>query len=188
MGYFTKSGDYQPTMYDVLIRQKKLESAFYYCDLGYGMILFEHKTQGNRQTYLVNSRTQTVYDVMDMSATFNLFSHDDIDIEHVKTLPGADVALRLCAPYEFHIGHYHQGLAPVSWMIDPAAPTVLEGMIDCEGKMVGKFRPRGYLSSNLNEVSPKRILEPATSRTTPPGGTTMPLTNTGLVAWTTCKR
>ncbi len=140
MGFFTKSGDYQPTMYDVLMRQKSLESAFYYRDLGYGMYLFVHKTQGNRQTYLVNSRTHTVYDVMDASGVFNLFKISDIDTESITSLPGADVALGLCAPYEFTIERFHQGRAQVAWTIDPAGPTVLYGMIDCEGKIVERFR------------------------------------------------
>ena len=139
MGFITKQGIYQPTFYDVLMRQKSLESEYYYRHLGYGMYAFVHKAPGNRQFYLVNSRTKMVYDVLDASGTFNLFKSTDVDYSQIENLPGMEVARRLEAPYAFSIGLFRNGVAPVSWTVDPHQPTVLHALINMEGQIVERF-------------------------------------------------
>ncbi len=140
MGFITKQGAYQPTFYDVLMQQKLLESKFYYRHLGYGMYAFTHKTPGNRQFYLVNSRNKMVYDVLDASGAFNLFKNTDVDYSLIEGLPGIEVARRLEAPYAFSIGPFHDDTATVSWTIDPKHPTVLHALINTEGQIIEKFK------------------------------------------------
>ncbi|MBR5686502.1 MAG: hypothetical protein IKX36_00910 [Prevotella sp.] len=140
MGFITKQGIYQQTFYDVLMQQKLLESEFYYRHLGYGMYAFTHKAPGNRQFYLVNSRTKTVYDVLDASGAFNLFKRTDIDYSRIEDLPGIEVARRLEAPYTFYIGPFQNDTATVAWTIDPKLPTVLHAIINTEGQIIEKFK------------------------------------------------
>ena len=140
MGFINKQGIYQPTFYDVLMRQKSLESEYYYRHLGYGMYAFTHKAPDNRQFYLVNSRTKTVYDVLDASGTFNLFKSTDVDFSQIEGLPGIEVARRLQVPYAFSVGPFHDDTATVAWTIDPTHPTVLHAIINSEGQIIEKFK------------------------------------------------
>ena len=122
------------------MRQKTLESTYYYRHLGYGMFVFNHKTPGNRQTYLVNSRTQTVYDVLDASGCFNLFQPSDLDKDLRSRISDAEVARLLTARYAFNIGAFQEGKARVTWTVDPTVHTMLSGMIDCNGAVVEPFK------------------------------------------------
>ena len=127
-------------------------------DLGEGMELIEESVAGWwKPRYLVDHRAGEAYEFLNIALRFAIFSEDDVDWECLKWAPqeARENARRGFAGYPTHVGLFKDGIARVSWQLNPDGryyrdedgfgmtddeEVTLYGTIDRTGKVVEKYR------------------------------------------------
>ena len=126
------------------------ESQYSIRDLGCGMLVYRCVIDGYWRTcYLVNTRTQTAYEIVGQDLFLKSFTRDDIDMDSVCKFKHAGNACRLAARYPFDVYHFKNGVAYVSWTLYPDGMYFMDedgfGMESCEEETVG-----AYIDTNCN--------------------------------------
>lgn len=127
-------------------------------ELGEGMAVISLVMCGYwKPRYLVDERNGTAVEFMNGDTVLQTISADDIDWESLKNVPGhaLERARNLDAWFPTFIGSFKNGVAVVSWQINPDGQyymdddgfgmtddeeICLNGTIDRRGRAVGKFR------------------------------------------------
>ena len=149
-------------LYKVLNTDEYKERPYEYSDLGEGMAVINETMWGWwKPRYLVNHNTKCAYEFIDGNQCLLTVSEDDIDWESLKNLPedAIDRARALSFHFPSFIRHFENGVAQVSWQINPDGRYYMDedgygmtddeeieiyGFIDQNAKVVVKFR-------NINE-------------------------------------
>ena len=149
-------------LYKVLNTDEYKERPYEYSDLGEGMAVINETMWGWwKPRYLVNHNTKCAYEFIDGNQCLLTVSEDDIDWESLKNLPedAIDRARALSFHFPSFIRHFENGVAEVSWQINPDGRYYMDedgygmtddeeieiyGFIDQNAKVVVKFR-------NINE-------------------------------------
>ena len=148
-------------LYKVLNTDVYKEYPYEYSELGEGMAVIGETMWGWwKHRYLVNHNTKCAYEFMDKNQVLCTVTEDDIDWESLKELP--EEARGRARALSFHfpsfIRHFENGVAEVSWQINPDGHYYMDngygmtddemitiyGFIDQNAKVVVKFR-------NINE-------------------------------------
>lgn len=126
-------------------------------DLDEGMSTISEDMDGWwKQRYLINHKTRQAWEFINDKQELNTVTKDDIDWESLKGLPTDAVrqAESLSARFPTFIRGYRNGVAEVSWQINPDGryymdedgygmtddeEITLYGLIDRQGKIVKKF-------------------------------------------------
>ena len=113
-------------------------------DLGCGMLVYKYVIDGYWRTcYLVNTRTQTAYEIVGWNLLLKSFTQEDIDMESVRKFEHAGNACRLAAHYPFDIYPFKNGVAYVSWTLYPDGMYFMDedgfGMEPCVEESIGAY-------------------------------------------------
>ena len=149
-------------LYKVLNTDEYKVRPYEYSDLGEGMgVIGETMWGWWKHRYLVNHNTKCAYEFMDKNQILCTVTEDDIDWESLKELPedAQGRARALSFHFPSFIRHFENGVAEVSWQINPDGRYYMDedgygmtddeeieiyGFIDQNARVVVKFK-------NINE-------------------------------------
>lgn len=109
-------------LYERLSQMDFTEDGYHITDLGEGMTVIEAIIGGWwKQIYLMDKTHGRAYRIMDSWKTFLHFSTDDIDWDTLKPINAQvqEVARKLSARFPTFVNRFHQGVAEVSWQLNP---------------------------------------------------------------------
>lgn len=139
-------------------------------ELSEGISVIEQVINGWwKQRYLLNEDTCRAYEIMDEERTFVNFTTDNIDWKSLESLPEymKEQAHRLSALYPSFILSFKNGVAEVSWQLNPDGryyrdddgygmtddeETTIYGFIDTEMNVLVKFQYIGKDWERLKEM------------------------------------
>lgn len=121
-------------------------------DLGEGMLFFAHAKKGIGFCYLINTKTEECFELMDKYGNLSSFSIEDIDIRAIEDLPFTSNIFRLNCGHGILLDDFHNGTARFRWtyFIDETPYRALDditnykrlyGYIDKHCRVVVKFQP-----------------------------------------------
>lgn len=154
---------YKKEDYKAIELYKKLTSPGYqviyrYDDIGEGMSIAEEVIcQYWKPRFLIDHNTKCAYEFLNSGEYLCTITKDDIDWDSLKALPeeSKDKAHRLYAHFPTRIRKYENGVAQVSWQLNPDGMYYMDedgygmtddeeveiyGFIDRNGKVLVKFR------------------------------------------------
>lgn len=154
-----KNAQMEPdTMYKALCAEKYTQYPYRKEELGEDMYVIEQVICGYwKHRYLIDERDKTAEEFMSEGTVLQTVCKDDIDWESLKRLPQAAVnqAKRLDATYPTFIRKYKDGVAEVSWQINPDGRYFMDedgygmtddkevtiyGFVDRDGRALVRFR------------------------------------------------
>ena len=145
-------------LYELLTSGKLPKRDYEIRDLNEGMSVVSESIDGWwKQRFLINHNTRQAWEFMDRNKTFCTITHEDIDWESVNELPldAINQAKYLSAHFPTFIRQYKNGVAEVSWQLNPDGRYYMDedgygmtddeeitiyGQIDQQGKVVKKFK------------------------------------------------
>ena len=149
-------------LYKMLDDEKYKHESYETCDLDEGMAVINESMWGWwKPRYLVNHNTKCAYEFMNKDQKLVTVTEDDIDWESLKNLPEDAIGRARALSFHFpsFIRHFENGVAEVSWQINPDGRYYMDedgygmtddeeieiyGFIDQNAKVVVRFR-------NINE-------------------------------------
>lgn len=149
-------------LYKLLNTDEYRKYPYEYEDLGEGMgVIGETMWGWWKHRFLINHNTKCAYEFMNKDQRLVTVTEDDIDWESMKNLPEYAIATARALSFHFpsFILHFENGVAQVSWQINPDGRYYMDedgygmtddeeieiyGFIDQNAKVVVKFR-------NINE-------------------------------------
>lgn len=158
-------------LYKVLDDEKFKRGSYKVHDLGEGMAVVHESMWGWwKPRYLVNHNTKCAYEFIDNKQKLLTVTEDDIDWDSLKGLPekAIDRAKSLSFHFPSFIREFKNGVAQVSWELNPDGRYYMDddgfgmtddeeidiyGFIDCNGKVVVKFR---YINNCYSELAKMR--------------------------------
>ena len=147
-------------LYIKLNDEKYKQGSYETCDLDEGMAVINECMWGWwKPRYLVNHNTKCAYEFMNKDQRLVTVTEDDIDWESLKNLPEDAVGRARALSFHFpsFIRHFENGVAKVSWQINPDGRYYMDddgfgmtddeeislwGKIDRTGKVVVPFTYR----------------------------------------------
>lgn len=128
------------------------QERYHICEMGEGMSVIEQSIGGWwKQRYLVDNKNGRAYEIMDTYLNFVKFTKDDIDWESLAVLPEGvkSRAQRLSAQFPTFISDFHDGIAQVSWQLNPDGRYYMDedgyGMTDDK-----EITVYGYIDTEMN--------------------------------------
>lgn len=120
------------------------ENRYSVCDLGCGMLKYEEVVDGYWRTrYLLNTLTQTAYEIVGRDLCLKSFTPDDVDMESVSKFEYAGNASRMAAHYPFFVYPFKNGVAYVCWTLHPDGMYFMDddgyGMEPCDEESIGAY-------------------------------------------------
>ncbi len=166
-------------LYLVLSEMDFARNGYNISELGNGIFAIEKVICGWwKQRYLIDRRNCRAYEIMDGNMNFANFTTDDIDWESLAPLPerAKRRAERLSAHYPTFVHSFSNGVAEVSWQLNPDGRYYMDddgfgmsddeeitvyGFIDSEMNVLVKFRYIGRNWARLKEMrsEAERILQ-----------------------------
>lgn len=158
-------------LYKVLNTDEYRVRPYAYSDLDEGMAVIRETMWGWwKHRYLLNHNTKCAYEFMDKDQRLCTVTEDDIDWESLKGLPedAQKRAKALSLHFPSYIRRFKNGVAEVSWQINPDGRYYMDGdgygmtddeeieiygFIDQNAKVVVKFR---YINENYRELDDMR--------------------------------
>lgn len=139
-------------MYMVLSSMYFNRPGYWVSKLGEGMSVIEESIGGWwKKRYLVDNKNGRAYEIMDAYLNFVKFTKDDIDWESLAVLPEGvkSMAQRLSAQFPTFISDFHDGIAQVSWQLNPDGRYYMDedgyGMTDDK-----EITVYGYIDTEMN--------------------------------------
>lgn len=139
-------------MYMVLSSMYFNRPGYWVSKLGEGMSVIEESIGGWwKKRYLVDNKNGRAYEIMDTYLNFVKFTKDDIDWESLAVLPEGvkSRAQRLSAQFPTFISDFHDGIAQVSWQLNPDGRYYMDedgyGMTDDK-----EITVYGYIDTEMN--------------------------------------
>ena len=160
----------EDVLYTMLNDEKYKHGSYNTRDLGEGMAVVNESMWGWwKPRYLVNHNTQCAYEFIDNKQKLLTVTEDDIDWDSLKGLPekAIDRAKYLSFHFPSFIREFKNGVAQVSWQLNPDGQYYCDddgfgmtndeeieiyGFIDCNAKVVVKFRNINKCYSELNKM------------------------------------
>lgn len=87
-------------------------------NMGEGMFRCQLKSNW-KETYLINTHTQTAYKIIDSTGNILAFTENDIDFDSVDKMKDSQSAYHLWARYYFGINKFGNGISLVTWTLRP---------------------------------------------------------------------
>ncbi len=139
-------------MYMVLSSMYFNRPGYWVSKLGEGMSVIEESIGGWwKKRYLVDNKNGRAYEIMDTYLNFVKFTKNDIDWESLAVLPEGvkSRAQRLSAQFPTFISDFHDGIAQVSWQLNPDGKYYMDedgyGMTDDK-----EITVYGYIDTEMN--------------------------------------
>ena len=159
---FTKQRAMEVKDYDYFTAQINCPAEYGCCDRGEGM--YECYLRSNwKETYLVNTCTQTVYKVVDADGNIVAFTTADVDFNSVDKMEHTANAHHMLARYGFNINPFENGVALVSWTLYPDGQYFADedgyGMEDND-----EVRVYAYIDTHCRVLIPFQDMEDAAYR------------------------
>ena len=106
-------------LYKTLSADFKTEEKFYFADRGEGMMQGWEK--GSGRIFLVNKKTKEAWELITANGNFSFWDASAVEIASAIDLPYKSQrnAVELHAPYHFGINEFEDGVAYVSWTLQP---------------------------------------------------------------------
>ena len=158
-------------LYTMLNDEEYKHGSYETRNLGEGMAVVNESMWGWwKPRYLVNHNTKCAYEFIDNKQKLLTVTEDDIDWDSLKGLPekAIDRAKSLSFHFPSFIREFKNGVAQVSWELNPDGRYYMDddgfgmtddeeidiyGFIDCNGKVVVKFR---YINNCYSELDKMR--------------------------------
>lgn len=160
----------EDVLYTMLDDEKYKHGSYNTRDLGEGMAVVNESMWGWwKPRYLVNHNTKCAYQFIDIHQRLLTVTEDDIDWDSLKGLPEKAIDRAKCLSFHFpsFIREFKNGVAQVSWQLNPDGQYYCDddgfgmtsdeeieiyGFIDCNAKVVVKFRNINNCYSELNKM------------------------------------
>lgn len=106
-------------LYKLLSSDFKAENRFYFVSRGEGMMQGREKDSG--RVFLINTNTQEAWELLKSDGHFSLWDKSSVEIAATFALPdeARRNAVELRSPFYFGINEYKNGVASVSWTLQP---------------------------------------------------------------------
>ncbi len=106
-------------LYKTLSADFKTERNFYFADRGEGML--QGREKGTNRLFLVNKELKKAWELLDKKGTFSQWDASAVEIASVLDIPyqAQRNAVELRAPYYFGINEFEDGVAYLSWTLQP---------------------------------------------------------------------
>lgn len=158
-------------LYRQIVSKAGKPSGYRIEDAGEGMSVANEVIRGYwKPRFLMDGRAGCACEFMDASEHLCTVSTEDIDWETLRTIPQDNLlfAQTRCAHYPTHVKNYENGVAMVSWQLNPDGmyfvdddgfgmtddeEVELYGFIDRKGKVLVKFR---HIDGNWAELKTMR--------------------------------
>lgn len=165
-----KPDTFDETMYQLLKDKRYNDRPYQKESIGDGMsMVYQLFGEWWKPRYLVDGKAKCAYEFMDGNECLTTVTADDIDWESLKGLPTEAIgtAKRLSFHYPSFVRTYQNGVAEVSWQLNPDGRYYMDddgfgmtddeeitiyGFVDRTGKPLTKFR---YVE-DLNELKEMR--------------------------------
>lgn len=114
-------------LYKTLSVYFKKEEHFYFANRGEGMM--QGLERNTNRVFLINKKTREAWELISANGEFSLWDASDVEIASAFDLPDTALcnALKLNAPYHFGINEFKDGIAYVSWMLQPDGRCYADG-------------------------------------------------------------
>lgn len=132
-------------LYKALISNKDRYEVY---ELGCGMVKYSKVINGYwKLRYLLNTNTETAYEIVTANLRLGTFTTDDIDFDSVKYLEYASNASNLSAFYPVMISSFKNGIAEISWTLHPDGMYFMDedgfGMEPCSEETISAYIDTG---------------------------------------------
>lgn len=106
-------------LYKTLSADFKTERRFYFAERGEGMM--QAREKDSRRMFLVNNNTKESWELLAANGRFSFWDASAVEIASAFDLPyrAQRNAVELIAPYHFGINEFKDGVAYVSWTLQP---------------------------------------------------------------------
>lgn len=106
-------------LYKTLSADFKTERRFYFAERGEGMM--QAREKDSRRMFLVNNNTKEAWELLAANGRFSFWDASAVEIASAFNLPyrAQRNAVELIAPYHFGINEFKDGVAYVSWTLQP---------------------------------------------------------------------
>ena len=106
-------------LYKTLSADFKAEKNFYFADRGEGMMQVWEK--GSSRIFLVNKKAKEAWELITANGNFSFWDASAVEIASAFGLPYKSQrnAVELHAPYHFGVNEFEDGVAYVSWTLQP---------------------------------------------------------------------
>lgn len=157
-------------LYKVLNTDEYKKRPYEYSDLGEGMgVIGETMWGWYKHRFLINHNAKCAYEFMNKDQRLVTVTEDDIDWESLKNLPEDAIGRARALSFHFpsFIRHFENGVAEVSWQINPDGRYYMDedgygmtddeeieiyGFIDQNAKVVVKFRDINECYGELDKM------------------------------------
>lgn len=143
-------------LYKTLAADFKSEKKYYFADRGDGMM--QGREKSSDRLFLVNKNTQEAWELITASGNFSFWDASAVEIASVLNMPyrAQRNAIELHAPYHFGINEFKNGVAYVSWTLQPDGryyadedgfgmeddeEITIYAFIDCSANIIIPFQP-----------------------------------------------
>lgn len=106
-------------LYKVLAANFKFEKKYYFANRGEGMM--QGRDKSTDRVFLVNKNTKEAWELIAANSRFSFWDASAVEIASVLNMPyrAQRNAIELHAPYHFGINEFNDGIACVSWTLEP---------------------------------------------------------------------
>lgn len=106
-------------LYKTLSDDFKAERRFYFAERGEGMM--QAREKDSRRMFLVNNNTKEAWELLTANGRFSFWDASAVEIASAFDQPyrAQRNAVELIAPYHFGINEFKEGVAYVSWTLQP---------------------------------------------------------------------
>ncbi len=106
-------------LYRILSADSKTEKNFYFADRGEGML--QGLEKGTKRFFLVDKKSKKAWELLDKNGGFSYWDASAVEISSVLDMPykAQRNAVELRAPYYFGINEFEDGVAYLSWTLQP---------------------------------------------------------------------
>lgn len=106
-------------LYKALSADFKSERNYYFAERGEGMM--QAREKDSRRMFLVNNNTKEAWELLTTNGRFSFWDASEVEIASAFDLPyrAQRNAVELCVPYHFGINEFKDGVAYVSWTLQP---------------------------------------------------------------------
>lgn len=157
-------------LYKILSAVEYKERPYEYSDLSEGMgVIGETMWGWYKHRFLINHNAKCAYEFMNKDQRLVTVTEDDIDWESLKNLPEDAIGRARALSFHFpsFIRHFENGVAEVSWQINPDGRYYMDedgygmtddeeieiyGFIDQNAKVVVKFRDINECYGELDKM------------------------------------
>lgn len=163
-------------LYKLISYDLKSEKRYLFSNLGEGMgIVRDNKSE---QVFLLNDNIKGAWELITADRRLSIWNLSDLDLASILYMPDIpkELAIHFCVDYHFEVSTFQNGVASVSWMIQPDyfcddnvgcfgmeedKEIILVAFIDQRANILVPFQPMDYIQHiQYRKLAEEMIMNP----------------------------